>query len=73
MMIPCPKCGGELYYRPGKWGSFYSCKDYPVCRGKMSTRDVWLAERKTVSAIKKHNREIKKAAQTIANMRMNNG
>lgn len=28
----CPKCGGELLQRSGKFGSFYGCGNYPVCR-----------------------------------------
>lgn len=28
----CHKCGGELIRRKGKFGSFYGCSNYPVCR-----------------------------------------
>lgn len=28
----CPRCGGELVYRQGKYGGFYGCSNYPKCR-----------------------------------------
>ena len=28
----CPRCGGELTKRNGKFGPFYGCSNYPVCR-----------------------------------------
>lgn len=28
----CPKCGGQLIRRSGKYGSFYGCKNYPKCK-----------------------------------------
>ena len=28
----CPKCGGALVSRTGKYGSFYGCSNYPKCR-----------------------------------------
>lgn len=28
----CPKCGGKLRYRMGKFGSFYGCSNYPECK-----------------------------------------
>ena len=28
----CPKCGGTLVQRTGKYGSFYGCSNYPKCR-----------------------------------------
>lgn len=28
----CPKCGGRLVLRKGKYGSFYGCSNYPKCR-----------------------------------------
>lgn len=28
----CPKCGGHLVERNGKYGSFYGCSNYPKCR-----------------------------------------
>ena len=27
----CPKCGGTLVLRHGKYGSFYGCSNYPKC------------------------------------------
>lgn len=28
----CPKCGGQLIERRGKYGSFYGCSNYPQCK-----------------------------------------
>ena len=28
----CPKCGGTLVERTGRYGSFYGCSNYPKCR-----------------------------------------
>lgn len=28
----CPKCGGELVLRSGKYGNFYGCSNYPKCK-----------------------------------------
>ncbi len=28
----CPKCGGELITREGKYGSFIGCSNFPKCR-----------------------------------------
>ena len=28
----CPKCGGHLVKRKGKYGSFYGCSNYPKCK-----------------------------------------
>lgn len=28
----CPKCGGELVKRNGKYGAFYGCSNYPECK-----------------------------------------
>ena len=28
----CPKCGNTLRKRNGKFGEFYGCMGYPVCR-----------------------------------------
>lgn len=28
----CPKCGGELVLRNGKYGQFKGCSSYPKCR-----------------------------------------
>lgn len=28
----CPRCGGTLIKRKGKYGSFLGCSNYPKCR-----------------------------------------
>lgn len=28
----CPKCGGKLIARNGKYGTFYGCSNYPKCK-----------------------------------------
>lgn len=28
----CPRCGGQLVLRHGKYGSFYGCSNYPKCK-----------------------------------------
>lgn len=28
----CPKCGGELKERNGRFGAFFGCSNYPACR-----------------------------------------
>lgn len=28
----CPKCGGTLVYRTGRYGSFHGCSNYPKCK-----------------------------------------
>ena len=28
----CPRCGGQLVLRTGKYGSFYGCTNYPKCK-----------------------------------------
>ena len=28
----CPRCGGDLIVRNGKYGAFYGCSNYPKCR-----------------------------------------
>lgn len=30
---PCPKCGGEMIVRHGRFGTFLGCSNYPKCRG----------------------------------------
>ena len=32
----CPKCGGILVLRNGKYGSFYGCSNYPKCKYTLS-------------------------------------
>ena len=36
----CPKCGGFLVKRKGKWGAFYGCSNYPTC--DYTEKQVWL-------------------------------
>lgn len=31
--VLCPKCGGPMVRRKGKYGEFYGCSDFPRCRG----------------------------------------
>lgn len=31
----CPRCGGRLVYREGRYGSFIGCSNYPRCRFTM--------------------------------------
>lgn len=38
----CPKCGGELILRKGKYGSFYGCSHYPKCRYTINSKDLKL-------------------------------
>lgn len=28
----CPKCDGIIIVREGKYGDFFSCSEYPVCK-----------------------------------------
>ena len=28
----CPRCGGNLILRKGRYGEFYGCSNYPKCR-----------------------------------------
>ncbi|NLH92558.1 MAG: hypothetical protein GX481_08950 [Atopobium sp.] len=32
----CPKCGGKLILRNGKFGTFYGCENYPKCKFTIS-------------------------------------
>lgn len=34
----CPRCGGELVYRQGRYGGFYGCSNYPKCRYILSDK-----------------------------------
>ena len=37
----CEKCGGDMIVRTGRYGSFYSCSNYPECKfTKQKTYDV---------------------------------
>jgi ssDNA-binding Zn-finger/Zn-ribbon topoisomerase 1 len=28
----CPRCGGELVEKDGKYGKFYGCSNFPECK-----------------------------------------
>lgn len=34
----CPRCGGELVLRKGKYGDFYGCSNYPKCKFTQNIR-----------------------------------
>ncbi|MFC4559383.1 UvrD-helicase domain-containing protein [Virgibacillus kekensis] len=34
--ITCPKCGGYMVKRNGKYGVFYGCTNYPFCKNKFN-------------------------------------
>lgn len=34
----CPRCGGKLVERQGKYGRFYGCSNYPKCRYTLDNR-----------------------------------
>ena len=29
----CPKCGSKMFLRNGRFGKFYGCSRYPLCKG----------------------------------------
>ncbi|MCZ0630709.1 topoisomerase DNA-binding C4 zinc finger domain-containing protein [[Ruminococcus] gnavus] len=31
-MFVCPKCGGEMIRRNGRYGEFWGCGNFPKCR-----------------------------------------
>ncbi len=35
----CPRCGGELVRREGRYGSFWGCSNYPSCKYILKGRD----------------------------------
>lgn len=35
--LECPRCGGMLCLRKGKFGAFYGCANFPVCRYTRNT------------------------------------
>ena len=37
----CPRCGGHLIERRGKYGTFYGCSNYPQCRFTVRQRYKW--------------------------------
>lgn len=34
----CPRCGGELKEKKGKYGTFYGCSNYPTCKFILKNR-----------------------------------
>jgi len=34
----CPRCGGKMKMKNGKYGSFLGCSQYPRCRCTISVR-----------------------------------
>lgn len=36
----CPRCGGTLVLRKGKYGTFYGCSNYPKCRYTINTKNL---------------------------------
>jgi len=46
----CPECGGEMSLKNGRFGSFFSCKDYPQCQGKISLKESTSERRSKVIA-----------------------
>jgi hypothetical protein len=36
-ILICPKCGGHLIKRDGRYGEFYGCENFPKCRYKMGS------------------------------------
>lgn len=37
----CPRCGGELVKRKGRFGAFFGCSNYPGCRYTKNIRSVF--------------------------------
>lgn len=35
----CPKCGGKMVERQGKYGKFIGCSNYPKCKYTMNIKD----------------------------------
>ena len=35
----CPRCGGRLVYRNGRYGPFYGCNNYPSCKFTLEARN----------------------------------
>ncbi len=40
MNLSCPKCGKDLVYRKGKYGSFIGCSGYPNCKYTTSVDEI---------------------------------
>lgn len=35
--VRCPRCGGEMVVRTGRFGAIRACRRYPECSGKIAT------------------------------------
>lgn len=35
----CPRCGGELVFKNGKYGAFWGCINYPKCKFTLKEKD----------------------------------
>lgn len=42
--IYCKSCGCLMKKRRGKFGDFYGCTGYPICKATMSLRDAALED-----------------------------
>ncbi len=38
--LQCPKCGGNLVKRKGRYGYFYGCEEFPRCRFTKNTGEI---------------------------------
>lgn len=36
---PCPICGEETVLREGKYGQFFGCFNFPLCRGTVDAKE----------------------------------
>jgi DNA topoisomerase-1 len=56
--IPCPKCGGSCYLRPGKYGPWLGCSKFPKCRGRGDFKKLPEPEQKRlISALEAHQKD----------------
>lgn len=42
--LRCPKCGGDMELREGRWGPYFACLKYPLCNGTISLKRKATAE-----------------------------
>lgn len=40
MLVNCPSCGAEMKLRNGKYGEFYGCSRYPICKTSFNKSDL---------------------------------
>ena len=45
MAVTCPRCQGQIVERQGKYGTFFSCDQYPRCKFVMQPREYHAALR----------------------------